>query len=185
VNQRLSLGRWFGLALTISPLALIMYLALAPLSMLASILLFRLDAPAAAWSGAVVSAGLFVSDWLHQWGHALAAKWTGHPMSGIHFYSLFSNSQYPPDEPALPPGIHIRRALGGFWINLLIGLLLGAAASSLGPAGGGLGWATSALAFLNFVVLGLGALLPLEIKGLASTDGAVILRNLRQPRPAR
>ena len=38
---------------------------------------------------------------------------------------------------------------------------------------GGLGWATSVLAFLNFFVLGLGALLPLEIKGLAATDGTL------------
>lgn len=179
MNKRLPLGRWFGLDLSITPLALLMYAGLALLSLLASAVFARLDALSALWSGLVVAIGMFLSDWLHHYGHSLAARWTGYPMTGMHFYSLFANSLYPPDEPALPAGLHIRRALGGFWVNLLIGLLLGAAANSLGLAGGGLGWATSVLAFLNFFVLGLGALLPLEIKGLAATDGAVILRSLR------
>lgn len=180
MNRKLSLGRWLGLTVTISPLGLGMFLGLIPLSMAGSMLLARLDLGSAAWSGALVALGLFASDWLHQWGHGLAARRTGHPMAGMHFYSLFSASEYPPDDAALPPAVHIRRALGGFWVNLLIGLLLGAAANSLGPAGGGLGWATAVGAFWNFFVLGLGALLPLDIKNVITTDGATILHYLRQ-----
>jgi hypothetical protein len=55
------------------------------------------------------------SELLHQLGHAWAARRTGYPMIGIRFGALwvFSTSLYPPDEPALPARIHIRRALGG------------------------------------------------------------------------
>ena len=49
----------------------------------------------------------------HQLGHALAARATGYPMSGIRFEYIFSYSEYPPNEPTLPARVHIQRSLGG------------------------------------------------------------------------
>src|SRR4051812_22543551 len=55
----------------------------------------------------------WLSEFLHQLGHATAARSTGYPMVGIHFWGLLSSSRYPADEPVLPRSVHIRRALGG------------------------------------------------------------------------
>jgi hypothetical protein len=100
-------------------------------------------------------------------------------MIGIHFFSLFSASLYPPDEVSLPSSLHIRRALGGFWINLLIGLLLGAAALNLWSSGGVLGWVTAVNAIWNFFILGLGALVPINLPGILVNDGASLLHHWR------
>ncbi len=179
MNQHIPLGRWLGLQLTISPLSLLCYLAVIPVAALGSILLAGLDIGTALWSGVVVALAMFLFEWLHQWGHALAAKRTGYPMVGIHFFSIFSFSIYPTDEPPLPPQTHIRRALGGFWINLLIGLLLGAAAINLWANGSVLGWITAVNAVWNFFILGLGALVPINIPGVLINDGASLLYHWR------
>jgi len=179
MNQRIPLGRWVGLPLTISPLGIVCYLAVIPLSALGSSLLANLDLVSSLWVGCLVAFSMFIFEWLHQWGHAVAARRTGYPMIGIHFFSLFSASQYPPDEPPLPPILHIRRALGGFWINLLIGLLLGAAALNLWSGGGALGWFTAVNAVWNFFILGLGALVPINMPGVLINDGASLLHYWR------
>ena len=104
-------------------------------------------------------------------------------MVGIQFYHLFSASQYPPYEPELPREIHIRRALGGFWINLVIGLLLLPVTLKLWPEGREIlppmvslvAWLAGFAAFSNIVILGLGALLPLKIPGGVLNDGGTLL----------
>ena len=182
LNRRIGLGRWLGLTVTISPLGIASFLAVIPISMVFSIGLGQLDFVSALWAGGVTAIIFFASDWLHQYGHSLAAKWVGQPMQGMHFYTVFSASQYPPDEPTLSPATHIRRALGGFWVNLLIGALLGSAANSLWAAGSGLGWVTAVGAIWNFFVLGLGALLPIDLLGVFTSDGGTIWRYWRQSR---
>jgi hypothetical protein len=161
-------------------LGIVSFLAVGLLSVLGSILLVNLDLITALWAGILTMIVFFVSDWLHQYGHALAAKWVGQPMIGVHFFSVLSASLYPPDEPVLLPNLHIRRALGGFWVNLLIGALLGAAANSLWATGSGLGWVTAVGAIWNFLVLGLGALLPIDIPGVFTNDGGTIFHYWRQ-----
>jgi hypothetical protein len=124
----------------------------------------------------------FVSEWLHQMGHASAARAVGHPMVGIHFFNVFSAGQYPA-EPPLPPATHVRRALGGFWVNIVIGLLLLPAALYLWPRAGEIlpeparlvAWLAGFGAFSNLVVLGLGALVPLKIPGGGLNDGGTLL----------
>jgi len=86
--------------------------------------------------GSALLGGLIVvilhelSEIVHQLGHARAARRTGYPMSGVRFgvLGLFAASIYPPDEPALPAKIHIRRALGGpilsAWLSSLAFLLI-------------------------------------------------------------
>ncbi len=68
----------------------------------------------------------WTSELIHCLGHAYAAKRTGYPMTGIRFGNiiLFAQTQYPRDEPALPPSLHIRRALGGPIISGLLSIIL-------------------------------------------------------------
>lgn len=127
-------------------------------------------------AGGLCALGMFVSEWLHQAGHARAARATGYPMSAIVFYSILAVSLYPPDEPELPARLHIRRALGGFWVNLGIGLLLLPYWFFLSFRGGASAWALGWLAFWNLAVLGLGALAPIDIPRTLTTDGATLLR---------
>ncbi len=119
----------------------------------------------------------FGSEWLHQMGHALVARLVGFPMVGMEFFSILSRSEYPADEPPLPASVHIRRALGGFWVNLLLGALLLPATFAAGS--GPLAWALGFTAFFNFVVLGLGALLPIDIPGVLTNDGGTLWRYWR------
>ena len=158
----------------------------------------------AAWSGALagaaaggwaLAAGLlssllfFFSEWLHQLGHALVAWLVGYPMVGIHYFSIFSSSLYPP-EPPLPPATHIRRALGGFWVNVILGLLLLPVAQYLWPRGREmlpdmvslLAWLAGFGVVTNLVVLGLGALVPLKFPGAGLTDGGTLLQHWRAAR---
>lgn len=182
MTRPISLGKWSGLQITMSPLAIFSYLAVVALVALVAGAWRSLSWGEAVIAGLATSLAMFVCESLHQWGHSRAARRTGYPMLGIHHFSLFSACLYPVDEPRLPPSVHIRRALGGFWINVLIGLLLGAAALGLWPAGGWLGWVTAFCALWNFFVLGLGALLPIRIPGVLTVDGATILHYWREGR---
>lgn len=73
---------------------------------------------------------------VHQLAHATSARSTGWPMTGIRFWSLFSNCTYPPDEPELPPMVHVRRAAAGPIVSLLLGLATGVPAVLLLPRQG-------------------------------------------------
>ena len=175
----------FGLKTTLSPAGAAYFVGAVPVLAWVAAKMLSL-APGAALLAGALSAGLmFVSEWLHQWGHARAARRVGYPMIGTRFGSLLSTSIYPRDEPPLPPQIHIRRALGGFWINLLIGLMLGVLAVYLWPRGGVGGWLAGFGAVYNFFVLGLGALLPIDIPGVFTIDGGTILRYWREGRAER
>lgn len=151
-----------------------------------AIAVFGLAGLAAAWSGLALdqalaagllaALGMFLSEWLHQMGHALAARRVGYPMHQMLFTSILAVSQYPADEPELPARVHVQRALGGFWVNLLVGAFLLPYWFFLSFAGGAAAWALGWLAFWNLAVLGLGALAPIDIPGVLTTDGATLLR---------
>jgi Zn-dependent protease len=180
--ERISLGRLFGVQTTFSRLALISYLALGLLAAWLSYWLLKLPVSWALLAGLLSTLLFFVSEWLHQIGHASAARAVGYPMVGMHFFNVFSASQYPA-EPPLPPATHVKRALGGFWVNTLIGLLLLPVALILWPRDGAvlppilslLAWLAGFGAFINLIVLGLGALLPLKIPGGGLNDGGTLL----------
>jgi hypothetical protein len=169
------IGPVFGLRTTLMPLFWLSYLVLAALAACLALVLVHLTLGMAILAG-VLSALLFlVCEWLHQFGHSLAARQVGHPMIGIHFFNLFSAGEYPSDERPLPPRVHIRRALGGFWVNIVIGLLLLPIAVTLWPRGGEI-----LPPAVNIIVLGLGALLPLKIPGGGLNDGGTLLHYWRE-----
>jgi len=156
-----------------------------PLGLASALLLALVTGGLAAWAlplalGPAALAGLlsallmFTSEWLHQWGHARAARQVGYPMTGMNFFFIFAASQYPADEPELSARLHIRRALGGWWVNVVLGAALMPVAFYLWPGGGVLAWVSACLAVWNFFVVGLGALIPLYQP--FETDGGTILR---------
>ncbi len=169
-------GRLAGLEISILPAALLGALLLWGVLSGALLVFFNPGIGPALLLGLAGVAIHFFSELMHQLGHAWAARRTGYPMTGIRFgnLALLGTSLYPPDEPELPAGIHIRRALGGFPVNLLLGLLAGFLALRLAP--GSALWLLALFAcFENLLVFGLGALLPLGF-----TDGSTLLHYWRK-----
>jgi hypothetical protein len=121
--------------------------------------------------GGFVCAGLhFVSELFHQFGHAGAARRTGYPMRGVRFFWLLSASLYPRDEPPLPGKIHIRRALGGPAVSLIVSIIAFLILLIAQPVGGLFYWIALWFFLDNLLVFFLGAFLPLGF-----TDGSTIL----------
>lgn len=112
----------------------------------------------------------WLGDLAHQMGHAAVARRLGYPMAGVVGLWFLVGSYYPRDEPELPAEIHIRRALGGAPVSVVLGLLAALGARLVGPGGGLLWWLLLFVAFENIVVFGLGAFLPLGF-----TDGSTLL----------
>lgn len=166
---------FYGLQFSILPLplliaSLLLWLAFA----LLLLLFFAQPAAQALLLGAALMLMHHLGEVVHNLGHALAARRSGFPMCGVRLWGL-GTSVYPEDEPALPPRVHIQRALGGPLLSTLFGLLLLALASTSSGA---------AQIFLllagleNVLIFGPGALTPLHL-GSFESDGATILRNLR------
>src|SRR6188472_4407935 len=91
-----------GLSITVGTSAILSALALGVALSLVGIFLLNfslLDAAILALAGVALH---WLSEFLHQLGHATAARSSGYPMVGIHFWGLLSSSRYPPNEPALP-----------------------------------------------------------------------------------
>lgn len=128
--------------------------------------------------GALAAVALHeISGFVHQLGHAWAARRTGYPMVGVRLWGLLGTSVYPPDEPALPGSVHIRRALGGPQISLLLSLVAGAILLALnGSWGQTLGWVALFFFLDNLLVFTLGALTPLGFN-----DGSTLLEWRNKP----
>jgi len=172
--MRIHLFTLLNLRTTTTPLGLASLAGLALLTGWLAAVTLQLPPGEAALAGLLSALSMFASEWLHQWGHARAARQTGYPMTGMHFFFGFAASQYPPDEPELPARVHLHRALGGWWVNTLIGAALAPLVFYLWPGGGVGAWVAACLAVWNFFVLGLGALVPLYKP--FETDGGTILK---------
>jgi hypothetical protein len=167
MTGEIKLGRLAGLQLSALPSAVISAIGLWTLLTMLAAVIIPLPIGAAIFGGLIAAVLHYVSDALHQLGHAFAAKRVGYPMTGIRFWFVLSTALYPPDEPALPGRIHIQRALGGPIVSVLIGVIAGVIAAMTTSV---IGWMGAFVAFDNLLVLGLGAFLPLGF-----TDGSTIL----------
>lgn len=156
-------------------------LALIPFYTLLGVKLFRLK-PAQALAGSIPAVFLhYFSEIWHQLGHARAAKNTGYPMDGIHLWGVLGTSTYPPDEPPLPPEVHIKRALGGPKASIKAVAAGGLLALVFRRSGGIPAMITTLFALENLMVFVIGAFIPLR---QIETDGTVLLRHrhhLRRP----
>ncbi|MBZ0306557.1 MAG: hypothetical protein K8I82_10865 [Anaerolineae bacterium] len=164
------LGSIGGLNLTYDQTAVIGSMVLWIGLAAAGMVLFDLSLVEGILGGAAAVLLHWLSELLHQAGHARAARKTGYPMTGVHFFLILGRSIYPPDEGNLPGYVHVRRALGGPQLSLLVTVAAGITAAILNPMGGVV--AALALFFLldNLFIFTLGAFLPLGF-----TDGSTIL----------
>ncbi|MDT8306260.1 MAG: hypothetical protein RRC07_10010 [Anaerolineae bacterium] len=159
-RQRWSLGRLAGLELSAGPSALLGSVALAGL--LTAVL--RRAGRSPYHTAAVTAAAIplhWTADLWHHIGHAAAARQTGYPMRGVHFWGVLGTSLYPVDEPPLPAEVHIRRALGGPAASLIAAVLsavLWRLSPRKGPARD-----LALITLLEHLNLGFGALLPVPI----------------------
>lgn len=179
LTDPIPLGTWFQLKNTITPLAVLSYVVVIPAVAIVTAWWLSLSLLDSIIAGILSVLIMFVSENVHQLGHAWAARSVGYPMIGLHHFFWFAASLYPKDEPPLPPATHIRRALGGFWINVLIGLILGIFLFWLWPHGLW-GWVLNFAAVYNLFVMGLGALLPIDIPGIFTIDGGTLLHYWRE-----
>ncbi len=121
--------------------------------------------------GLLATTAHWAMDVMHQLGHAWAASRTGHPMQGVRFWWLLSTSIYPNDEPELPKRIHMRRALGGPVLSLVVSILAAIWTGLVWPPEGVVGWLAVFVLVESLMVFTLGAFLPLGF-----TDGSTLLR---------
>lgn len=112
----------------------------------------------------------WLGEWLHQMGHALAARRVGYPMQRIRTWYALAAGLYPKDEPPLPAETHIRRALGGPAMSLFLSVVGAVLVGVLRPLGGIPYYLAVFFALENFFVFFLGAFLPLGF-----TDGSTLL----------
>ena len=113
----------------------------------------------------------YFAEYLHQLGHARAARRSGYPMIGIRFWWVLGMSIYPRDEGELPASIHIRRALGGPIFSFVLGLISVPIAWLLRNSPAVVFTLAVLFATLNIVEFTFGSLLPLGF-----TDGSTLLR---------
>ena len=168
--NKIHLGRIIRLEVNARFSSLIAFLII--FLLLGLIAIFMIHLPlSSAIAGAYMATLLhFASELWHNLGHAVAARSTGYPMSGILFIGPLAMSRYPKDEPKLPPEVHIRRAWGGPLSSMLLTIITGIIAWSLHPMGNTVWWIAIFLFFDNLLVFTFGALLPLGF-----TDGSTIL----------
>jgi hypothetical protein len=160
-----------GVKITARPSAIIASIALWAVATEVATLFFHASLAAGIVQGLVVTLIHWLSDLLHQLGHAIAARSTGYPMSGLRLWFLLSSSLYPLDEPELAASTHARRALGGPIMSLIVTVITGLIAWLMGSASSPYTW-IAVFAFLdNLLVFTLGAFLPLGF-----TDGSTLLR---------
>jgi hypothetical protein len=169
--QPIALGKLWGLQLSARPSAWISSLCLWLLLVILAAWLLRFSLPQALLGGLLALGLHWISELIHQFGHAWVARQTGHPMVGVQFWALLSRSLYPPDEPTLPASVHIRRALGGPVVSLLLTLVAALIIVLARPRGGSLFWWVSWFFLLeNLLVFTIGALIPLGFN-----DGSTLL----------
>jgi len=165
------LGTIGGVKITARPSAIIASIALWAIATEVATAFFHASLAAGIVQGMIVTLLHWLSDLLHQAGHAIAARSTGYPMTGLRLWYLLSSGLYPLDEPELPARTHVRRALGGPIMSLIVTVIAGVIAWLMGSAGSPYTW-IAVFAFLdNLLIFTLGAFLPLGF-----TDGSTLLR---------
>ena len=171
MNKTFKLGSIAGLKLLAKPTVLPSILLVWLLYSLLGRKVFKLKPEQALLGGLLATLLHWFNEFWHNLGHAQAAKQTGYPMSGVCFVGPLGSSLYPPDEPTLPPHVHVRRALGGPIASGILALVTGALALAAHTIGG-VPFMAATLTFLdNLLVFTIGAFLPLGF-----TDGDTLLR---------
>lgn len=169
--NKIVLGNLYNLEISAKPSAFVGFVAIWLVLGAIAFYVLRLTFLESLLGGFLCAALHYLSELVHHFGHAGAARNTGYPMRGVRFTHVLALSLYPKDEPPLSGKIHIRRALGGpavsFVVTIIAFLILLVAQN-----GGGLFYWVALWFFLdNLLVFFLGAFLPLGF-----TDGSTLLQ---------
>jgi len=173
VEKEYKIGKIIGLRLSVEPLfivgTIVLWIGLSGIG----ILMLDLRFSQAVVGGLIAALLYWLSEIVHQLGHAYAAHRTGYPMVGIHLgkYLFFGASLYPENEAPLPAEIHIRRALGGPISSLVFTVVTGVVALILYPGKDVLWWIVLFVCIINLLVFTIGPFLPLGF-----TDGSTLLK---------
>jgi len=164
------LGRFAGLTFSAERSTLLatilLWIVLASLTMG----LFNLPLPKAL-AGALIAVTLHWFNVIaHQLGHSRAARQVGYPMTGVRLWELLGSDEYPADEPALPGAVHIRRALGGPLVSLILTVAAAIILIIVAPHGGTLALIAWFFFLENLLVFTIGSLMPLSF-----ADGSTLL----------
>jgi Zn-dependent protease len=175
MHKKSTLFALMGLRVTITPMVLITFAVLAIVIAIIA-LVFGASLPEALLGGLIAVFLHYLLDFAHNIGHAIAARRTGYPMTGVHFWGILGTSIYPRDEPVLPGKVHIQRALGGPIMSGVISIALAILSALTRPPDTLLDWLLVFALTLNVLAFTLGALLPLHRWVGIETDMDTILR---------
>ncbi|MEA2647054.1 MAG: hypothetical protein QOE92_2137 [Chloroflexota bacterium] len=162
------LGRVAGLDITATPLAGVGTVGMTILFAVLGRHVFKRPLGRALLGGFVLAMLHWGAEVWHNAGHNTAARTTGYPMTGtrLGFLGFLGESLYPPDEPELPPSVHIRRALGGPIGSAVLSVI--AAFVALVTAPFSFGWVTLLFFLDNLFVFTLGAWVPLGFNDVST-----------------
>jgi hypothetical protein len=171
----LRLGRFGGVVVLAGPSAAAGTALLAVFFAILGRYPFRQGIPGALIGGLLLALLHWVSELVHNVGHSAAARRTGHPMAGsrLGFLLVLGTSLYPPDEPELPPSVHIRRALGGPVASALLSVFIGVMAVIL--ANSSVGWVALVWFLDNLLIFTVGAFVPVGFN-----DGSTLIHWMRR-----
>ncbi len=181
MNKTIFRTKFFDMPVSVPRSALVGFLLMVIVCTVLAVYFTNLTPLDALIAGVLATIIHFLSDVLHQYGHFIAAKLTGKASSGLRLWWILGSIRYPDDEGELPPALHIRRAIGGPIMSLLVlivFLILWMLAGSYSPM------TTFLLVwgiFVQAAVFVLGAITPVSI-GNFNTDGATILQALLEMR---
>jgi hypothetical protein len=172
LKKEISLGKLAGLEFRLQVSTFFGAFALWVLFSAAGFIFLHLSTGLAVLSGFVAMLLHYAGEYWHQVGHAVSARWVGHPMEAAVLYWVLGFSRYPQDEPVLPAEVHIQRALGGPLANLLLATIIGLFVwTSRNTANNSVVWWFAVFVFLeNLFIYSLAAFLPLGF-----TDGNTLL----------
>lgn len=166
-----------GLPISLTPSAIVASLILWVVLGIIALLLTDLSIFAAILAGLIMTLLHWIFEIIHQLGHARAARKTGHPMIGVRLYWVLGLSLYPADEGDLPARIHIRRALGGPTISLVVLAVAAVLLLVIWSASGDFLRMLALVAVLeNLLVFTIGAVVPFPLPHLLENDGITLMR---------
>jgi len=171
--KSIQLGKFFGLRISFVPILFIGVIGMWLFLSLLGYYAFDFSFTEAILLGFVAMFLHYLLEVIHCLGHAVAAKWTGYPMTEIRFgmYSFYAQTIYPKDEPELPSSTHITRALGGPIANFVLAFILFATL----PLWHGNWYWVGMFLFLDNLIYVVQVFIPLGFN-----DGSTILRELRK-----
>lgn len=162
------LGTVGGLTLTAEPSAYISFAFVFIVLLIAGLMLLDLPVVVVIIGAALGTIWHWVAEYLHQYGHALAASRIGHPMTGIHFWGVLGRSIYPEGEAELSPREHIYRALGGPALSTLLTIMLGLLLLIASAIGGAVYYLVYFMFLDNLLVFTIGPWIPLGFNDVST-----------------